>query len=98
MFVKLGDFVDGELGGGEGEDGDFDVFGFVDEDVKGVDVDVAVDKDDFSFGLAYHLDEEGVSVENLTVEEDFLVFVRAFVFFYEVEELGEFFVIFALVF
>ena len=101
LFVELFDFVDGEGGGGESEDFDLDTFGFVDEDVESVDVDVAVDEDDFLFGLFYHFNEERVSIENLAVKEDFLVFgvlavFAAVVLVDEIKEFGEFFVIFAL--
>lgn len=98
MFVEAGDFVDRESGGGEGEDFDGGAFGFVGENVKGVDVDVAVNEDDFSFGLFNHFDEEGVCVKNLAVKEDFLVGFVAAVFFDDVKKLGEFGVVFALVF
>ena len=60
------------------------------KNVEGVDVDVAIDENNFSFDLFNHFDEEAVGVVDLPLEKDFFVRVFATGFFDVVEQFGDF--------
>ena len=98
LFVELSDFVGGDGGGRESENSGGDTFGFVGENIKSVDVDVAINEDNLGLGLANHFDEEAVGVVNLPLKEDFLTGAVAAFFFNVVKNAGEASVVFSLVF